>query len=103
QVPRHRAFGDPVGGDPAGDGVGADGPHRIGDLGTTPVVDAHGQRAGGVTGGEPFGLLQFVDHRAPQFRPAAGPPHAHAPVVHLVPAAPQHVPVEAHQELHFGR
>src|SRR5699024_3348844 len=101
QVPGEGAFGDPVRVQPSGGDLAPDRADRVGDLRPAAVVDAHGQRAGGVGGGEPFGLLQLGDHRAPQAGTATGPAHPHAPVVLLVPAAAQHVPVEAHQVAHL--
>ena len=73
----------------------------VGELGATAVVDAHRQREHVVVAGQLLGDLQLLDHRAPQPWGAARPAHAYAELVHLVATAPDHVAVEAHQELHL--
>src|SRR6185437_16484903 len=71
---------------------------RVGDLGTTALVHAHGQGHHIVVRREFFGDLQLPDDTAPQPRPAPGPAHPDTHLVHLIAAPPDDVAVEAHQE-----
>ena len=75
-------------------------PGRVGDLRAPAVVDAHRQREHVVVAGQLLGACELLDHRATAAAPA-GPADPHAELVHLVPAAADHVAVEAHEEAHL--
>ena len=94
--------GDPVRVEPSGLRVARHRGGGVGELGAAAVVDAHGEREDVVVRRQLLGDLELLDHRPPEPRCAAGPAHLHAQLVHLVAAAPDHVAVEAHQELHLG-
>src|SRR5690606_6313264 len=75
----------------------------VGDLGTAPVVDAHRESHRRVIARQLFRVLKFRDDGLPQFGTTPGPPHANAPLMHLVAAATDDISIESHEKTHLIR
>jgi len=102
-VPCHRALVDLGGIQSAGRHLSGDGGRRIRDLCPAAVVHAELEREHVVALCPLLGLLELVDHAAPQPPPPSGPAHADADGVQLVAPSPDHLAVEPHQEPHLVR
>src|SRR5690554_2495687 len=101
EVAPDRLLADTRRAEPTGRDLRSDVSHRIRQLVAAAIVDAHRQREGAVARCQAFRELQLLDDGCPQPRAAPCPPHAHAPLVELIPAAVEHLAVEAHEEAHL--
>ena len=92
-----------IAGDLAVTHLTCDGCARVRDFGATTIVQAEHHVDGLVVLGFLLRHFQLVDDGFPQLRTAAGPAHAHAPLVHLIDTTVDDVTREAHKETHFLR
>ena len=78
-------------------------PRGIHDLGPASVVHTELQGEDVIAHRAALGVLQLADHASPQSRRSAGPAHADAHRIKLVPPSSDHIAVEAHQPANLVR
>jgi len=78
-------------------------PRGIHDLGAASVVHTELQGEDVIAHRAALGVLQLTDHASPQSRRSAGPAHADAHRIKLVPPSSDHIAVEAHQPANLVR
>ena len=78
-------------------------PRGVHDLGPASVVHTELQCEDVIAHRAALGVLQLADHASPQSPRSAGPAHAYAHRIKLLPPPPDHIAIEAHQPANLVR